>query len=82
MKKLELTPDVLELLERLQYWPESRQFTWSLPVSNIRPVNWRAGGRIGNLCYITYRGKRYRVDHLADLVEADHNLCLSPTAHP
>lgn len=82
MKKLELTPDVLRLLAFLEYRPESRQFVWRKHVGGPTSTNRRAGCLVGNQCYISFLGKRYRTDQLADLVEADHNLCLSPTAHP
>ena len=78
MKNLEPTPDVLRLLALLEYRPESRQFVWRKYVGGRTGPNLRAGCFDGVRCHILFLGKRYRSDHLADLVEANPGLTASP----
>ena len=72
------TFDLTALLDHLEYWPNSQQFTWRRsPCKRIR-VNSPAGHRTPHgVLVIGFRGKQYKV---ADLIAGLNDRCL--TARP
>jgi hypothetical protein len=75
-------PDLIALVDHLEYWPGVGQFTWrKSPGRRVQP-NSPAGHRtVGGVLVITFRGKKYKVDDLLQLPRLAPLPCHQASGH-